>query len=403
MSDPAVKEIKIDRLAFGGDGVGKLDGKVCFVPGAAPGETLGIKVVDERKTFCRGLLETIIQPAAARIAPRCPLAGHGCPGCVYQHLRYEEEVRIKQNQLKELLQRLAGINPAGLVLAPIPSPCDYGYRNKLTLHAQPDENGMKLGYFMADNRTVIDLPDCPLAAPEINQLLETERNRQSFRDGLTDGMNVTFRWTKAEQALCWRNRPAASQSCLHEETPCGEMLVPAGSFFQVNRAASGELMKLVSALLTSLTPSCFVDLYCGVGFFSRAAVAAGVKQIIGIESDPEAVKTANRNLKAFPDCHGRFITGKVEKTLAILSQQTLPASTVLLVDPPRSGLDADALRRMALLKISHLIYVSCSPDTLCRDLKALTVAGYQLKSAQIVDMFPRTAHFETVTWLSRNG
>jgi len=403
VADSAVNEIVIERLAFGGDGVGRLDGKVCFVPGAAPGDHLEISISEDRKNFCRGRIEKIIQPAPTRIKPRCPLAGNGCPGCTYQHLTYDEEIRVKQHQLQDLLQRMAGIDPHRVVKPPIASPVDYGYRNKLTLHAQATAEGMKLGYFMADNKTVIDLPDCPLAAAEINQLLDEERHRASFREGLADGMNVTFRWTKAEKALCWRNRPAATQSCLHEETPCGEMLVPAGSFFQVNRAASGKLMEIVRDLLAVLQPQCFIDLYCGVGFFSRAAAAAGINQIIGIESDPEAVKTATRNLKAYPQCHGRFITGKVEKTLALLSQQTMPETTVLLVDPPRGGLDPEALRRTAALKLPHLIYVSCSPDTLCRDLKALRAAGYELKSAQLVDMFPRTAHFETVTWLQRHG
>ena len=402
------REVRIDRVAFGGDGVGRIDGKVCFVPDTAPGELVRVRVIEDKKNFSRAEAMAVTEPSSARIEPLCPLARRigadprsRCPGCCYQHLHYREEVRIKQAQLEDQLQRLAGI-AAPPLLPPLPSPVDFGYRNKLTLHAQAGPDGMALGYFRADNTTVLDLPACPLAVAPLNELLARER-AAGCREKAVDGATVTLRWTEADGASCWTGRAEADRAVLKEATPCGEMEVPAGSFFQVNSAASGLLMTTVRDMVAEIRPACFVDLYCGVGFFSRAAAAAGVTRLIGIESDPAAARSAAANLKKYPGCDSCFLTGRVEKSLSSLARRKLPAETALLVDPPRGGLDAEALRHLAELKIKDLIYVSCAADTMCRDLKKLLASGYAPHSIRLVDMFPRTAHFETVIRLSHDG
>jgi len=402
VTDAVEQMLTVERLAFGGDGVGRLDGKVCFVPGVAPDEQVAVTITEERKNFCRARLNAVRQSSPHRIVPGCPLAGNGCPGCVYQHLDYPTEVAAKHGQLQDLFRRLGGIDPAPVLLPPQASAQDHGYRNKLTLHVQRQDTQIKLGYFMADNRTVLDLPSCPLAVPELNQLLAAKRNEPDFLAGLTDGANVTFRWTPYDGAQVW---PTSSPppAWLRESTPGGDLSVPANSFFQVNPAASGLLFQAVQELLRPLRPERFIDLYCGVGFFSLAAAALGVPEVTGIESDSEAVSAAGRNLQAIPGCRAVFSAGRVEQTLRHFTRNPLPPTAVLLVDPPRTGLLPEALRALLRWQPRELIYVSCAPDTLCRDLKLLLAGGYELESVRMVDMFPRTAHFETISWLTYHG
>ncbi|MDD3118774.1 MAG: hypothetical protein PHQ27_06330, partial [Victivallales bacterium] len=174
----------IRNTAFGGDGVTAIDGEVCFIPGTIPGETVRARLAGRKKNFCRAVPLEILTPSPDRIEPRCPLAlhpyGNGraipdyCPGCTYQHMTYARELALKQQQFTELLHRTAGLeelNPE----PPVGAPQEFGYRNKLTLHAHLDEGRVSLGYYQADNRSVLDIAGCPLAHDELNRLLQETR------------------------------------------------------------------------------------------------------------------------------------------------------------------------------------------------------------------------------------
>lgn len=401
---------EIESLAFGGEGVARLDGCVVFVPGVLPGEKVLFRIAAARESYARGELLELLEPAADRIEPVCPFMirprGIGpcappvCPGCAYGHLPYARELAVKQAQFRDALIRLGGVaNP--VFRPPLASPRPLGYRNKITLHARKEGRETVLGYRAADSRAVLDVPACPLAAEPINDLLAALRDKPGFFNTLRDGMDVTVRWTEHDGALYWRGAPGAGEPWLRETTPGGPLLVPRGSFFQVNPWAAALLFETVRAILRQAAPARMVDLYCGVGFFSLAACRAGVARGAGVDSDPAAIAAAVQNGRR-PGMTGfTFDAGDVEKGIGPLLAESPAASTLLLVDPPRTGLASSVTEAILRAAPRDLVYVSCAADTLARDLARLTAGGYHPKRLHLVDLFPRTPHFESVAWLRR--
>ena len=403
---PDTFELQVQSIAFGGTGVGNRDGTTCLVPGTASGEIVRVSAHQEGGSVVKCWLTEVVQPAPERVEPACPLAvhlpGRGplCQGCNYQHLNSDAELDTKQRQFAEMLAQQAGIGPE-LMEAPIPSPRNLHYRNKLVFHAQRDGGQTTLGYFMEDNATVLDVPDCPLAHEEICREYAGRRQEPGFFHTLRDGMNVTFRYTEPNGVVLWRNQPSPKESWLREDTPFGLMSVPRGGFFQVNTGCARQLMEKIADLLHEQEPERVLDLYCGAGVFSVVAAIVGIPQIIGIDNDAATVKTAEYNLREHPNA--RFLTGDARKLISGICSDKLPSTTVMLVDPPRRGLDASVTHAITRSSLQHLIYVSCGPDTLCRDLKRLGKGGFEVVGTQLFDMFPKTAHFETVTVLSRDA
>ena len=191
--------LTITDIPYGGRGMGRIGGKVCFVQGVLPEETVRVEITRDRRDFLEARLLEILTLSPHRITPVCPLAfkcssmlySASCPGCTYQHVGYEPEVRLKNEQLVHLLTHHAGVDP-NLVLPPIAASTPLGYRNKMALHAQADGTEMKLGYFMADNTTVLDVPACPLALPALNERLSERRTDDSFFRTLRNGMTLTL-------------------------------------------------------------------------------------------------------------------------------------------------------------------------------------------------------------------
>lgn len=400
--------VVIERIAFGGDGVTHLDGCVVFVPGVLPGERISFRVRGGHKTFAQGELLEVLEPSPDRIKPECPFMwhplGHGpqtlpcCPGCAYGHVTYARELALKQEQFEEVLARLGGLKDLPF-RKPVASPRDLHYRNKIILHTRKDTVETRLGYLQVDNRTVLDIPACPLAVEPINDLLKTLRTKPGFFQTLRHGMDVTLRWTERDGAIFWRGDSDSRDSWLEEPTPEGPLLVPRGSFFQINPAASGLLVGAVQTLLKQAKPTRFIDLFCGAGLFSLAAAKAGVAQGVGLDSDPAVVEAATQNAARHNLAGFTFQAGAADQDLPILLQAGKPRSTLLLVDPPRTGLDPAVTAAIIAFRPRDIVYVSCAADTLARDLARLTAVGYVPKSLQLVDMFPRTAHFESVVWL----
>ncbi len=401
----------IRSVAFGGDGVTAIDGgEICFIPGVLPGEKVRARFVARKKNFCRAVPLEILEPSPDRVEPRCPLAfrpygpGRGipdhCPGCAYQHMTYQKELALKQQQLEELFRHSAGLENT-VFEPPVGSSRDYGYRNKLVFHVQHDEGRVSLGYYMADNHSVLQIESCPLACDELNALVHETRSKQGFFHTLHREMEVTFRYAPQNGAMFWRNNPPAKMSWLKESTPIGEISVPPGSFFQINPECGAVLVNKVAGLVKEIRPECFIDLYCGVGIFGATAAAQGVKKIIGIDVDGPAIQAADYNLRKYGAKDFQLIAGKTEKAFKNLKGQYDPVGTMVVVDPPRTGIELSALQHLATTGIANIVYISCSADTLCRDLRRLVRAGYVIRGTQLVDMFPRTSHFESVTWLSK--
>jgi 23S rRNA (uracil1939-C5)-methyltransferase len=398
----------VESIAFGGAGVVRLEGWVIFIPGVLPGERIRFKIRSGHKAFAQGDVLEVLEPSPDRIEPECPLMWHPlgpgpqrrpcCPGCAYGHAAYARELALKQEQFAEVLARIGGLKDLTF-RKPIGSPLPFQYRNKIVLHTQKDNKATKLGYLELDNRTVLDIPTCPLATPPINALLQTMRAKPGFLHGLRPGMDVTFRWTERDGALCWRGQADSRDPWLEESTPVGPLRVPRGSFFQVNPGAAALLIEAVQAIMKQAKPVRFVDLFCGTGLFSLAAAKMGIEEGAGLDSDPAIIAAAVENAIRHKLTGYTFQAARAELDLAAVLQAGSSRTTLLLVDPPRTGLELGVTSAIIDFKPRDIIYVSCAADTLARDLARLTAAGYTAKSLQLVDMFPRTAHFESVVWL----
>ncbi len=388
-------ELKIETPAYRGRSIGRLDGFVYFVSGVLPGETVRARITKQMKNHGEAVAEEVLTPSPARILPACGLAAK-CPGCCYQHASYEAEVSMKQETLLNLLERLGGC-PKVKCTVTLPSPSDMGYRNKLTMHADSRE-GQKtvLGYFAEDNESILDVPQCPLATAPVNSLLKEIRNDGGFIASLRNDSSVILRWTPNDGAMYWTDRTQPPKPMLTETTIFGKIAVPAGSFFQVNLPAADLLINHVSRVLKEISPKTVLDLYCGIGMFAFAAAQAGAETILGIDSDEDAVTAAKENARLLNFDHIKFTTGLVS---GMLDNMLETVETTVILDPPRRGLEKNVTDIICRHKPAEIIYISCAADTMARDVKQLSAGGYQVLDTAMVDMFPRTPHFESITRL----
>jgi len=282
---------------------------------------------------------------------------------------------------------------------PLPAPQAEGYRNRMELHAQVDGATVRLGYYGADNRSVLDVPECPIVMPALNLLLADLRPTPGFLAGLKDGTRVTLRWTERDGALWWLGRAGPRAVWLRERTPWGELAVPRSSFFQVNPGVSAGLWALVTEWLRLTAPETVVDLYCGVGVFALAAVGTGIGRVVGVDADGEAIRAAEYNARQTGAGNVRWIAGPAARTLAALHAELGGPRVTVIADPPRAGLGRRVVEELLRWRPATIIYVSCAADTLARDVAWLRAGGYVVAEGRLLDMFPRTPYFEAVVVL----
>ena len=382
-------DLYINNFAFGGDGTALLsDGKVCFVSGAVPGDLIRAEIVADKKNFARAELREIITPSPARCKSLCPyrMAEVSCPSCVYAEVDYQTELDAKQKQLEFFMRKL---EPA-VIHPPFPSPVRIGYRNKISLSC---ENGQK-GYRAADNKTLVPIDFCPLAQPAIAARMKN--------DPPADGIKRTiYRWTPAD-GVYRTDDPVAPRYLTEQIGPAGGTFkVPLQSFFQVNMAVAGELANRVLGYLKHYQPEHLVELYSGSGIFSiLAAENLPAIHCTGVELDGEAVRTAGVNAGE----HGvadrcRFYSDDAARFRKKI-KQVPPDRSLLLTDPPRTGMSKEVLAGLLEFQPERIIYISCAPDMLRRDLTVLS-SRYRVQETALLDMFPCTAHFESITLLER--
>ncbi len=421
-TDNSTLELTIQDIGYRGRGVGRLENQVVFVPGVIEGERVRVRVTHRHKRFADAELVEVLEPSPMRVVPECPLAlrasseegapGYPCVGCSYQHMAYEEEVRMKQRQLESLLTRLAKLEEVPFS-DPVASPLPLGYRNKIRLHGGTYKGQRVLGYVGANNHSVLDVPGCPLAHEAINVRLAELRGEEGWLNGLRRSAEVTFRWTEAD-GVCEAIRGVKRMKGeLTERSVLGELTVPAGAFYQVNTAVADLLVEHVRGLIRESGFGHVLDLYCGVGVFGVAAAMEG-KRVWGVDSDERAVACAVKNVERVlgrEENHEwtrmdtnrgvSFEVGLVEQVVNEMLGSSPLDDTLVIVDPPRTGLDRRVGKALAGKAPRELIYVSCAPDMLARDLVPLTGAGYRVKDVKLFDMFPRTACFETVVRMLR--
>ncbi len=381
-------QCEITACGFGGDGIARHEGMTVFVPGALPGELVVAELTGIRKSFWRARPVRFGQTSPERVVPECPYAGR-CPGCAYSHCSFDLENRLKLAQLDNFPG--AGKIAPRPVIAPEPV---FGYRNKLVLHVRKVGKETEIGYVADDGGHIVcDIESCLLAHPEINAKLRELRANPGFSHTLHDNMELTLRRTEREGVVVWRNCPSIKMPMLHENTPMGELLVPSGGFFQVNPGGMEALIRLLREVLAERPRAGLVDLYCGAGLFACVGAEAGVPEIRAVEVEPASVACAQTNLRRCGAPQAKIVAADAEKELpALLS--SMPEDTLLVVDPPRAGLSGALIRTINRSALREIVYISCHPATWSRDADRLGMASWKLESLRMINMFPRTGHFE---------
>jgi tRNA/tmRNA/rRNA uracil-C5-methylase (TrmA/RlmC/RlmD family) len=343
-------ELDIHDVAFGGAGVGRLDGKIVFVPLTIEGERVEAEVLQHRKSFDRAQLRKVVVRSARRVEAICPYFGR-CGGCDYQHIAYDHQLELKRRQVVQLLERIGRITD---VAVPPTLPCanPYEFRNRITVHAKQG----KIGFFEKNSRDIVDVERCAIANPAVNEALRELRAR-----GLPDGKHRTVRGAGVPR-----------------------------TFTQTNDFIAQALLELVASKVIG---EVLLDGYCGSGFFGHA-LANRMRAIIGIDWNQSAINAARESASA----KETYICGDVAEAIAALLVDYRPQTVIL--DPSADGLDDRVTKALAIEPPSRLIYVSCNPATLARDLAQLRNT-FEIIAVQPIDMFPQTAEIETVAVLDR--
>ncbi len=394
-------ELTVEKIVYSGKGLARYEGLVVFIPDVLPGERVLAEIVARHKRHADARLIRVLDASPERIVPCCPLY-EICPGCVYQHACYGEEIRIKQDQLVNFLERTAAWQNSVVVAKPLPSPLEIGYRNKIVLHTRAAANGVPaVGYIGRDNQTLLDIAACPLALPAINQRLAELRSESAFMNTLPDGEDLTLRHTIEDGTLIWFGERSSGKERLTEQSPWGPMRVPRRGFFQVNPALIAALTEGLQAALSVIKPNTVVDLYCGSGLLSLAAGHAGAIRIVGIDIEQRAIRFARANARKLGKGEHVFVAGRVLDQLPHILKDIDQTRTALIADPPRRGMESPILDLIGVSALPTLLYVSCAADTLARDLNRLATFGFRLRSIRLFDMFPRTPYFESLAVLTR--
>lgn len=422
MTEVPVFEVEIDGIASSGAGVGRLpEGRAVFVHRTAPGERVRIRLTEEKKRWARGRLVEILEASSERRAAPCPHYDR-CGGCTLEHLEYASQLRWKGRIVADALERIGGLSAE---VPPVdPSPREFGYRSRVTLTLRRLGGDRVVAGFHELGRPgrIVDLGgECLLPDPAISRVWEGIREgwgpgaralpagrelRLTLRS-LEEGVLLVIEGGTGEGDLvellrrvdglvaAWRvddggSRAVAGPEVLTESF-LGEAVEIRGSvFLQVNRAAGEGLQRRLLEVVGDPADLDVVDAYCGLGVLGRLLARRGAR-VVGIESDPEAVRGA----RADASPRQEIVDGPVEVELP----GTLPADLVLL-NPPRQGLDDRVPEILVASTVERLVYVSCDPATLARDLKRLSPT-YRVRSVEAFDLFPQTAHVEVVTVLER--
>ncbi|MCX7872485.1 MAG: class I SAM-dependent RNA methyltransferase [Verrucomicrobiae bacterium] len=361
-------EIGIEDIAFGGEGVGRYNDFVIFVPFVITGERVVVEIAEIKKNFARAKLIEVLTPSPQRVAPQCKYFGD-CGGCQYQHIAYDYQLILKKKQIKDLIQRVGGFKDL-IVNDIIPCPKPYEYRNRIMVRSQWNKSLQKLviGFLRHDNRLVVDIDECKIAEMEVSAEIKKVRSNPPPRGGL----KVVLRKFPQD----WE--------------------VPKDSFFQNNFHALPFLVDTVKRCVNASHAKYLVDAYCGIGFFG-IELSQNVEKVIGVDVDVRGIQAAKKNTEKRGITNCEFIAGQVEDIVKDIFKSIEPAKTVLIMDPPRTGVKPEGLEFIKSQSPAQIVYISCHPATLARDLKILCSDGqYKLMGITPVDMFPQTQHVECV-------
>jgi 23S rRNA (uracil1939-C5)-methyltransferase len=419
--------VQIEKPIYGGAFLARVEGKAMFVPLTLPGEQARVRIVEEKRSFATAEPEEIVTAASERVVPGCRHFGV-CGGCQYQHSNYEAQLKFKQAILRETLER-AGVQWPENIEALAGDPWHYRNRIRLAL-----DGAGRIGYRARRSHDLVPISECPIAAPLLVKVaLSAAEILRDIRTGLQPAEISVFSNAEETELLAsifvrdssargfdqlfgeWKKRvPAIIGAELVEEGQPGrtprviarsgetsltyragdfDYRVDHGAFFQVNRWLVDDL---VDRVIADRQGRLVWDLFAGVGLFARR-LADRYEHVVAVESAPTAVDALSHNL------HDTASTCLKAETLAFLTAQgTTERPDLIVVDPPRIGLGAETTSLLAAVGAPTMVYVSCDPATLARDLRALIGSGYKLYSVTLADLFPQTFHLESVVELRRS-
>jgi 23S rRNA (uracil1939-C5)-methyltransferase len=415
--------LSILRLGIYGEGVGSHEGLTLFVAGALPGETVEGEVVELKKQYGRVKLTRIITPSPDRVAPPCPVFGR-CGGCQLQHLSYAAQLKAKQQRVIDALERVGKLSVN--VEPTIPSPSPWHYRNKIQM---PSRNGI-LGLYAMDSHDLVEVEACLIHCPLGEKVLKAVRTlsiphlkyliiktaiythealvvlvtEKSLPKSIGEKILKLLPEIKGVvqninpgtgNVILGKNFDVLAGEGVIEEHLCGlRFNISPASFFQVNPPQAEALYKRAIDLLNLTGKEVLLDAFCGVGTLSLIA-ASKAKQVIGVEIVPEAIRDAKENARINNIHNALFHCAAAEDYI-----RSVRGVDAVLLNPPRKGCEASLLEKLKTLCPEKIVYISCDPATLARDLKILS-EKYAVETVQPFDMFPQTSHVETVVLLKR--
>ena len=442
-----IYETKIVDYTAEGQGIAKIEGCAVFIPNAIAGETVRVRIEKAQKTWAAGKIVEILEKSPHRVNRECGVAKL-CGGCDFWHMDYEEETRLKAERVRQCLNRLGGENLDSVPI--LSAPTCYCYRNKAQYPVSQENGKAYAGFFKAGTHSVVKNDRCAILPAEMDAVKDAvidyvNQFRVSVYDetahkgllrhiyvrrGVISGqilvcLAVNGRKLPREDALIARLQKIKGFATLVlsvntkkgnavlgdefitlygsgwiEDTLCGlNFRLSPRSFYQVNHHQAQRLYEAAISQAEITKNDTVLDLYCGVGTITLAMASAAGK-VIGVEVVPQAVEDARENAKRNGIENAEFFCGDAGEAALALEQQGIKAD-VVVVDPPRKGLNADTIEALARFAPRRIVYVSCDPATLARDVALLKERGYLLKNAQAADLFPRCAHVESVVCLTK--
>ena len=410
-----MEKVEVIDFDHQGRGIGKLNNKTVFINNALPGEIVEIKVLKEKKNFIEADVSSILKESPIRINPVCPYFNK-CGGCDLMHISYEEQLRFKQKKIENIKNRFSNID---FPIRDIISSDNLYYRNKVTFHV----NNGKIGYFKEKSNVLIDIDSCLLLDKKITEIYHLIKDNMNL-EGIDSIVIRSSLNIDNSMIIVYTNKKVNEQEIINlfkdkvdsiiisskgnfksifgndyilEKLFSKKFIITADSFFQVNTKQTEKLYSKVIEYVEPKNYETVLDLYCGTGTIG-ILVSEGAKEVLGIELNKSAVKSALENKKLNDTKNIAFYAGD---TGEILSKHNYKVDTVI-VDPPRAGLSELAITEIFKVGAKKIVYVSCDPMTLMRDLNLLSTQ-YDVLELTPVDMFPNTSHVECVTVLCRKS
>lgn len=415
--EPGTFVLDVGALAHGPDAVGRHEGRVVFVPGAAPGDRTRVRVREEHGNWARAELVHVCVPGAARRTPPCPWVAR-CGGCPWQHVEYPVQLAAKETNVRETLARIAGVRPAEM-LPIIAAPSELGYRHRIRLHAGP---GGALGFRAVRSHDLVEIDACLIADATVSaalaplralvaklttaidevEIVENGRGaivaHATARGACRDADTGTIRsWLAATPSVAgvalrgrhWQRRFGTIDVTVTSTPDAPPTVQRAGTFTQVNPAANLLLVRTVLAFAGR--DAAVLDLFCGAGNLSLP-LARQSATVVAVDADPRGIEDGTASAAGAGIANVRFEVGAADR---FLQRHGLAGASLVVLDPPRTGAAAVA-RWLARLRPARIVYVSCEPSTLARDVRTLVGAGYAITRVQPIDVFPQSEHVETV-------